>query len=236
VQVPAHVAIIMDGNGRWARQRRKPRHAGHRAGVGVTRAVIEACAGRGVSCLTLFAFSSENWNRPRTEISRLMDLFMDALDRQVKDLHENGIRLCFIGEREKFPRSLQQGMARSESLTAENQRMRVNIAVGYGGRWELVEAARALAASVKGGEIEPTDIDEAALAGQLQLASQLPDPDLFIRTGGERRLSNFLLWHLAYTELYFTDTLWPDFDDAELEAAINWYATRERRFGTVQDA
>ena len=234
--VPAHVAIIMDGNGRWARQRGKMRHSGHQAGEQNTRRIVEACAGRGVSMLTLFAFSSENWKRPTTEVSKLMDLFVDSLGSQVQDLHENGIRLSFIGDRTRFSAKLQQAMAAAESLTASNTRMQVNVAVSYGGRWELVEAARRVARAVRDEGVDPDTIDENSLIEGLCIPPGAPEPDLFIRTGGERRLSNFLLWHLAYTELYFTDTLWPDFNAEELDIAFAWFGDRDRRFGGVKDA
>ncbi len=234
--VPAHVAIIMDGNGRWARQRGKMRHSGHQAGEQNTRRIVEACADRGVAMLTLFAFSSENWNRPPTEVSKLMDLFVDSLGRQVRDLHENAIRLSFIGNRSRFSTKLQQAMADAETLTAANTRMHVNVAVSYGGRWELVEAARRLARAVRDDGVDPDTIDESSLVERLCIPPDAPEPDLFIRTGGERRLSNFLLWHLAYTELYFTDTLWPDFSAEELDSAFAWFVERDRRFGEVKDA
>lgn len=234
--VPAHVAIIMDGNGRWARSRRKPRHAGHKAGETATRSIVEACAERGVAQLTLFAFSSENWDRPQSEVGRLMELFLEALDSRVKAMHENGIRLCFIGDRRRFSEKLQQRMNQAEALTVDNHRMQVNVAVSYGGRWEIVEAARAVAAAVADGELSVDAIDEAALAGYMQLPASLPPPDLFIRTGGEQRLSNFLLWHLAYTELWFTDILWPDFGPEALDEAFTWFAGRERRYGKVAHA
>lgn len=236
MQVPTHVAIIMDGNGRWARNRRKPRHAGHKAGEAATRSIVEACAERGVSQLTLFAFSSENWDRPQSEVGRLMELFLEALDSRVKAMHENGIRLCFIGDRSRFSGKLQQRMTQAEELTIDNRRMQVNVAASYGGRWEIIEATRAVAAAVVAGELSVDAIDEAALAACMQLPASSPPPDLFIRTGGEQRLSNFLLWHLAYTELWFTDTLWPDFGVDSLDEAFAWFAGRERRFGKVAHA
>ncbi len=233
MSVPGHVAIIMDGNGRWARRRHRPRHAGHQAGVKSTRAVIEAAVRHGVHALTLFAFSSENWRRPPTEVSRLMELFVSTLGAEVQKLHENGVRLIFIGDRAAFSAKLQREMEKAMTLTADNTRLDLNVAVNYGGRWEIVNAARELARRVAAGELSPDAIDEEALAAYL---ADMPEPDLFIRTGGDQRLSNFLLWHLAYTELYFTDTLWPDFGAADFDAALAAYARRERRFGGVQDA
>ena len=233
MSVPGHVAIIMDGNGRWARRRKRPRHAGHQAGVNSTRTVIEAAVRSGVRALTLFAFSSENWRRPPTEVSRLMELFVSTLGNEAQKLHDNGVRIRFIGDRSAFSPKLQREMTRAVELTAGNTRLDLNVAVNYGGRWEIVNAARELAQRVAAGELAPDAIDEATLAAHL---ADMPEPDLFIRTGGDQRLSNFLLWHLAYTELYFTDTLWPDFGDAEFGAALAAYAGRERRFGGVQDA
>ena len=222
---PAHIAIIMDGNGRWAKSRGKPRHAGHKAGLDTARQIIEHCAERKVGVLTLFTFSSENWQRPETEVGLLMELFLVALGKDVRDLHKNGIRVRFIGDRSAFSTKLQAGMAEAEALTASNPRMLLNIAVGYGGRWDILDAARRLAAA---GQLQ--DTDESGFSGALSLGGW-PDPDLFIRTGGERRISNFLLWNLAYTELYFTDELWPDFGKPQLDEAIGWFQARERRFG-----
>ncbi len=233
-EVPAHVAVIMDGNGRWARRRALPRHAGHRAGVRAARGIVEACSQAGVQVLTLFAFSSENWQRPRPEVSRLMALFMEALRREVAELHENRIRIDFIGERHTLTRSLQRQMARAETLTRDNTGLRLVVAVGYGGRWDCLQAARSLARDAQAGRIEPDAIDAGDLAERLSLAG-FPDPDLFIRTGGERRISNFLLWNLAYTELYFSDILWPDFDAGEFQAALDFFAGRERRFGQTAE-
>ncbi len=228
--VPRHIAIIMDGNGRWARRRRKPRFSGHRAGVETVRATVGACAELGVEVLTLFAFSSENWRRPKEEVGLLLGLFSTALDREVRRLHENDIRLRIIGERGAFPPALVERIERAEALTRANRGLQLVIAANYGGRWDLTEAARALARRVAAGALDPEAIDAQLLAGELSLAD-LPEPDLFIRTGGEQRVSNFLLWQLAYTELYFTDTLWPDFDRRCLEAAVASFASRQRRFG-----
>jgi undecaprenyl diphosphate synthase len=228
--LPRHVAIIMDGNGRWARRRRLPRVAGHRAGVDAVRDVVRACGQKGVSALTLFAFSSENWRRPKEEVGMLMGLFMTALDNQVRKLHENGIRLSIIGERRAFSTALQRKIAEAETLTRGNGGLHLVVAANYGGRWDLARAARRVATQVARGELAPEQIVEALLQRHLCLA-ELPEPDLFIRTGGEQRVSNFLLWQLAYTELYFTDTLWPDFDRAEFDRALASYASRQRRFG-----
>ena len=227
---PQHVAIIMDGNGRWARSRGYPRAAGHRASVKVVRRVVEECAGRGVQFLTLFAFSSENWCRPPDEVGMLMSLFLDVLQREVDDLHRNGVRLRFIGDRELLGNALAQRMRDAETLTAGNSGLGLMVALGYGGRWDLTQACRSLAAEAAAGTLQPSEIDESRLASRLAL-SGMPDPDLMIRTGGEQRISNFLLWNLAYTEMYFTDVLWPEFGPAQLDAAFEFFARRERRFG-----
>jgi undecaprenyl diphosphate synthase len=231
---PRHVAVIMDGNGRWARRRAMPRHFGHRAGVKAVRAAVEGCARRGVEALTLFAFSSENWARPEEEVTRLMELFVESIEREVDELHGNGIRLRFIGDLSALKAHLRDGIAAAEDRTAANSRMTLYIAISYGGRWDILQAVRRLAARVATGEITPEAIDERALSRELMLRDA-PDPDLFIRTGGEHRISNFLLWNLAYTELYFCDCLWPDFDDAEIERAFRQFAARQRRFGLTGD-
>lgn len=228
--LPKHVAIVMDGNGRWARQRGQPRPFGHRAGVRSVRALVESCLRRGIPVLTLFAFSSENWKRPPTEVRALMGLFMRAMQRESAELARNGVRLRFIGDLTRFSAAMRQRMAEVQALTADNQRLTLNIAVNYGGRWEIVMAAQQVARAAQQGKLDPETLDEALFTRFTTLA-ELPDPDLFIRTGGENRISNFLLWHLAYTELYFTPVLWPDFDDAVFAAALADYATRERRFG-----
>ena len=228
--VPAHIAIVMDGNGRWAEARGEPRTAGHRAGIEPVRATIRECARLGVGALTLFAFSSENWRRPETEVSTLMAIFMDALDREVEELHANQVRLRVIGNRQRLSVRLQQRIAEAEALTADNTGLKLQVAVSYGGRWDVLEAARRLAEQAASGALRPSEIDEERFARELQLAD-LPDPDLFIRTGGDHRISNFLLWNIAYAELFFTDTLWPDFGVAELAEAIEDFAQRERRFG-----
>jgi len=228
--IPEHIAIIMDGNGRWARKRALPRHAGHRSGVGSVRQAVETAAQRGVKVLTLFAFSSENWSRPREEVSKLMGLFVEALQREVDELHRNDVRLEFIGARELLQASLIKKIAEAEEQTRGNKGLRLMIAVAYGGRWDIAEAAKRLAGRAVEGEIAVDDIDDVALARELQLRD-LPDPDLLIRTGGEQRISNFLLWHLAYSELYFCDTLWPDFGEAQFDAALEFFAQRQRRYG-----
>ena len=227
---PQHVAIIMDGNGRWARSRGLPRPAGHRASVKVVRRVVEECARRNVGYLTLFAFSSENWRRPPDEVGMLMNLFLDALVREVANLHRNRVRLRFIGDRGALGRELKQRMADSESLTEGNSGLVLLVAVAYGGRWDIAQACRALAGEVAAGRLMVSEIGEAEVGTRLALGG-IPDPDLLIRTGGEQRISNFLLWNLAYTEMYFTDVLWPEFTPAQLEAAFAFYAERERRFG-----
>jgi undecaprenyl diphosphate synthase len=227
---PQHVAIIMDGNGRWARSRGMPRPAGHRASVKVVRRVVEECAKRKVRYLTLFAFSSENWRRPADEVGMLMSLFLDALEREVADLHRNQVRLSFIGDRESLGAELERRMRTAEMLTLGNSGLRLIVAVAYGGRWDIAQACRSLAADAVAGTLAADAIDEAQVAERLALAG-IPDPDLLIRTGGERRISNFLLWNLAYTELYFSDELWPEFSPAHLDAAFEFYRQRERRFG-----
>lgn len=232
--VPRHVAVIMDGNGRWARQRTLPRHAGHRAGVKAVRATVEYAAKRGVEYLTLFAFSSENWQRPKDEVSKLMGLFVEALRREIAELHQNNVKLQFIGARELLDPKLIDKISSSEQLTAGNSGLNLQVAVAYGGRWDIVEAARKLAGQVAAGEIDADEIDEAGFAAGLQLAD-VPDPDLLIRTGGEHRISNFLLWNLAYAELWFSDVLWPDFDESALDAALDFYSRRQRRYGHTGD-
>src|SRR5271168_4248047 len=227
---PHHVAIIMDGNGRCARSRGMPRPAGHRASLKVVRRVVEECADRKVHYLTLFAFSSENWRRPPDEVGMLMSLFLDALEREVADLHRNQVRLGFIGDRDLLGTELKRRMRSAEQLTAANAGLRLTVAMAYGGRWDIAQACRSLAADAAAGTLAAADIDEAHVAARLALAG-LPDPDLLIRTGGERRISNFLLWNLAYTELYFSDELWPEFSPAHLDAAFEYYLQRERRFG-----
>jgi undecaprenyl diphosphate synthase len=228
--LPRHIAIVMDGNGRWAQRRKRPRTFGHQAGQKSLHRIVEHCARIGVGHLTVFAFSSENWNRPTREVNRLMELFLRALDKEARELHENDIRIRFIGDRSAFDAVLQQKMAEAESLTGHNRRMSLNVAANYGGRWDIVNAARELARQAAAGEIGPEAIDSDRFADATALAPA-PDPDLFVRTGGEMRISNFLLWQCAYTELYFTPVLWPDFGPAELDDAIDAFRARERRFG-----
>jgi undecaprenyl diphosphate synthase len=224
----------MDGNGRWAAARALPRPAGHRMGVKAVKQIVENCARRNVQVLTLFAFSSENWKRPKEEVSMLMSRFLQALDDEVADLHKNGIRLTFAGNLQQLSPALRERMNAATALTAGNSKMTLVIAIAYGGRWDIASAARRLAQRVVAGELRAEDIDETQLGEHLALAG-LPDPDRLIRTGGEQRVSNFLLWNLAYTELYFCDTLWPDFDEQELDAAIAHFSRRQRRFGLVPE-
>ncbi|MDR5756823.1 MULTISPECIES: polyprenyl diphosphate synthase [unclassified Caballeronia] len=227
--VPRHVAIIMDGNGRWATERRLPRVAGHTRGVDAVRATVESCALRGVEFVTLFAFSSENWRRPTDEVSFLMRLFVTALEREIGKLHANGIRLRVVGDTSMFNDRIRALIQRAETKTARNTRLTLTIAANYGGRWDIMQATKKLIAeSLESGV--PARVDDESFAQHLAMA-YAPEPDLFIRTGGEQRISNFLLWQLAYTEFHFTDTYWPDFDAAALDRAIASYGGRERRFG-----
>lgn len=228
--VPRHIAIIMDGNGRWAKRRLMPRVAGHRKGVEALRGVIRACGERGVTHLTVFAFSSENWRRPQDEVTLLMELFLRALENEVARLHENDIRFRVIGDLSGFSERIQALIRDAEMLTRNNTRLTFTVAANYGGRWDIVQAVKKLMAE----GVTPEEISETALAQHFSMAD-MPEPDLFIRTGGEQRISNFLLWQLAYTELYFTDSLWPDFDADALDAAIASYRTRERRFGRTSE-
>ena len=232
--IPQHIAIIMDGNGRWAKDRSLPRAAGHRAGVKALRRIVEHCISKHLETLTAFAFSSENWRRPESEVTLLMELFMTALDEQVKDLHGHDVKLKFIGEREAFPGKLRSTMDAAEKLTAGNRGLTLNIAANYGGRWDITRVCRQLAEQVRTAAITLSDINEDLLGRSLCLGNQ-PEPDLFIRTGGESRISNYLLWQLAYTELYFTEVLWPDFGAVEYDQAVAWYADRQRRFGRTSE-
>ena len=220
----------MDGNGRWANKRHLPRAAGHKAGVSATRKIVENCAKKGIEALTIFAFSSENWNRPKAEVSSLMSLFVSTITAEVKKLDKKNVRVRFIGDRTRFSEKLQQSIEKSEELTRDNTGLQLNIAANYGGRWDIVNACRRLAEAVKDGAVAVDDIDEEMFDSSVSL-SEMPAPDLFIRTGGEQRISNFLIWQLAYSELYFIDTLWPDFSDEDFEASLEWYAGRQRRFG-----
>jgi undecaprenyl diphosphate synthase len=227
---PRHVAVIMDGNGRWARRRALPRQAGHQAGIKPVRATVELCAEAGVDTLTLFAFSSENWRRPVDEVRGLMSLFVDALEREVDELDANGIRVRFIGDLDALNSTLRRATDAAVQRTSGNSRMDLVVAVAYGGRWDIVQAARSLAADAAAGRLDPSAIDEAKLASALQTAGS-SSVDLLIRTGGEKRISNFLLWDIAYAEVFFSDVLWPDFTGAELRKAFEFYARRQRRFG-----
>lgn len=228
--IPRHLAVIMDGNGRWAERRRRPRVLGHRAGARAVNLCIDWCLRRGIAALTLFAFSSENWGRPEDEVGALMKLFLNALEREVEELHRRGVRLRFIGERERFAPDILARMTEAETRTAGNDALHLTVAASYGGRQDIAHAARAIVAEVTAGRLAIDDIDEAAVGRHMALAD-LPPPDLFIRTGGDHRISNFLLWQLAYTELWFTDLLWPDLDEATLDRALADFGGRERRFG-----
>jgi len=233
-KIPDHVAVIMDGNGRWAEDRSKPRQFGHRAGVASVRRIVEHAARRGVSYLTLFAFSSENWQRPRDEVTKLMGLFLEALRRELNSLHRNNVRLKFIGAREQLQDRLRDRIEAAENQTADNTGLTLVIAVAYGGRWDIVNATRTLTQRVLDGELALADIDEPAITESLALARVgVPDPDLLIRTGGERRISNFLLGNLAYAEIYFCESLWPDFTDDEFDNALEFFAGRQRRYGNT---
>jgi undecaprenyl diphosphate synthase len=232
--IPRHIAIIMDGNGRWAKQRKLPRTAGHQAGVKSVRNVVDYCGRLGVDVLTLFAFSSENWRRPEQEVSMLMDLFITTLQREVDKLDKNGVRMVFVGDTSAFSQKLQDKIAFSESVTANNTGLTLVIAVNYGGRWDIAQATRTIAEKVASGKLAASEIDEQLILAHLSTA-QLPEPDLFIRTGGEQRISNFLLWQMAYTEFYFSPVLWPDFDQHSLQAAIEDYQGRQRRFGLTSE-
>lgn len=232
--MPRHIAIIMDGNNRWAKQRHLPGLAGHKAGVKSVRQTIEGCVEMGVEALTLFAFSSENWKRPENEVRGLMDLFLLSLDREVKKLHRHGIRLRIIGDRSRFSEKLQKRMSDAEALTAENTRLMLNVAANYGGRWDIIDAAKQIAGACLRGELQLDQVDEACFNAHTNLAD-LPPPDLCIRTGGEQRISNFLIWQMAYTEFYFCPCYWPDFGKVELQSAIASYTSRQRRFGKTSD-
>lgn len=229
-KLPRHVAIIMDGNGRWAEQRSLPRFAGHKAGVETVRRVVQMSGELGIEALTLFAFSSENWRRPKKEVGLLMDLFLTALEREVKQLHDTGVQLRVIGDLSAFPKKLQQRIEKSMKLTSDNKGLVLNIAANYGGKWDMIQATRKVAKLVEQGEISCDEVSEDLIEQHLSL-SDLPNPDLFIRTGGEQRISNFLIWQLAYSELYFTRVLWPDFDHEEYATAIKSFTNRQRRFG-----
>lgn len=232
--LPRHIAIIMDGNGRWAKQRNLPRVAGHKVGVDAVRETVKACVEKKIEVLTLFAFSSENWQRPAQEVNYLMQLFITALKREVKKLHKQNIQLRIVGDRERFEKKLRQQMQEAEELTANNTGLKLVIAANYGGRWDITEAMRQIASDIEQGKLTSQDISAELVQNKVALAD-LPEPDLFIRTSGEQRISNFLLWQIAYTELYFTDVLWPDFNAAELDNALAFFANRERRFGCTSE-
>ncbi|GGD56922.1 polyprenyl diphosphate synthase [Lacimicrobium alkaliphilum] len=232
--IPKHVAIIMDGNGRWAKQRGKIRTFGHKAGVESVRNAVSFARKQGIEALTLFAFSSENWNRPAEEVGVLMELFNLVLKSEVKKLHKNDVRLKVVGDTERFDDKLIERIRAAEKLTADNKSLVLNIAANYGGRWDIVRAARLCAEKVRAGQLEAGDIDESTFYSHICLSS-LPELDLLIRTGGESRVSNFLLWQLAYSELYFTPTLWPDFNEHEFSQAISDFAARQRRFGMTSE-
>lgn len=228
--LPRHIAVVMDGNGRWARQRGLPRVSGHRKGGEAVRQIIQQCADKKIPWLTVFAFSSENWRRPKPEVDRLMELFVQALDKDVKELHRNNIRFRIIGDTYSLADSIQDRIRKSEQLTRSNTGLVLTVALNYGGRWDISEACRKIAQDVASNKLEAESVTPEVL-GHYISTHDTPDPDLFIRTGGEQRISNFLLWQLAYTELYFTDVLWPDFGEQELEDALNAYIARQRRFG-----
>jgi len=228
--LPAHVAVIMDGNGRWARKRALPRVAGHRKGAEAVRNLITLCGEKQIPFLTVFAFSSENWKRPEPEVRRLMELFVSALDKDVGELHKNNVRFRVIGERMSLDPGIVEKIEKGEALTADNTGLQLNVAINYGGQWDILAACRTIADQVDRGDLAPDSITMENLEAGLSTAGQ-PEPDLFIRTGGEHRISNFLLWQLAYTELYFSDVLWPDFNEKEFEQALTVFASRQRRFG-----
>ena len=229
-----HICIIMDGNGRWAKKRFMPRFAGHKAGLNTVRKIVGSCVEQKIEVLTLFAFSSENWRRPKQEVTLLMELFASALTREVKKLNENNVQLRIIGDLSAFSEKIQQLVDEAIALCADNTGLILNIAANYGGRWDITQAARQIAHKVAQGDISIDDIDEAMIEDHLSLRT-MPEPDLFIRTGGEKRISNFIIWQLAYSEFYFTDTLWPDFDKKIFEEAIHSFFSRQRRFGRTGD-
>lgn len=224
----------MDGNGRWAQNKHLPRAAGHKSGVKTLRRIVEHCVLKKIKTLTVYAFSSENWQRPQEEVTLLMELFMSALKDQVAELNRNNVKICFIGDREDFPKKLQAAIDKSEITTADNDGLNLNVAANYGGRWDIVNACKAIVEAVDKGQLSIEQIDEGSLSERISLA-ECPAPDLFIRTGGEKRISNYLLWQLAYTELYFTDVLWPNFGPEQLDESLKWYAERQRRFGRTSE-
>ncbi len=233
-KIPKHVAIIMDGNGRWAKSKNKPRYLGHQVGLDAVRETVQAAAAIGIENLTLFAFSSENWARPQEEISALMRLFIEALKIEVKELHKNNVKLSFIGNINILNRPLREKISEAENRTKNNKGLKLTVAMAYGGRWDIIEASKSLIRQVESGELEINDLNEELFAAELQTA-KTPNPDLLIRTGGEQRISNFLLWDLAYAELWFTDTLWPEFNKEIFNQALSYYASKQRRFGFTGD-
>ncbi|WP_105168892.1 isoprenyl transferase [Pseudoalteromonas sp. T1lg23B] len=232
--LPKHVAIIMDGNGRWAQSRNRPRTYGHKKGVDAVRNSVQFCKNLGIESLTLFAFSSENWRRPEDEVTTLMGLFLFVLTKEVKKLHKSNVKLTVIGDLSRFPSSLQERINAAHQLTSENTGLQLNVAANYGGRWDIAQAAQKLATQVAEGSLAPEEITEDEISKHLTMANQ-SELDLLIRTGGDYRISNFLLWQAAYAELYFTDTLWPDFNDEAFSEAIACFVSRERRFGCTGD-
>ncbi|MEB8431022.1 isoprenyl transferase [Cocleimonas sp. KMM 6892] len=232
--IPRHIAIVMDGNGRWARAKHRPRFMGHKKGVEAVRDIVKACAELKVECLSLFAFSSENWKRPEEEISNLMSLFMLALEREAKALARNNVKLQIVGDLEQFSEKLQKKIKQVEQLTAESDGLKLIVAANYGGRWDVTQATKSIAQKVVDKDLKIDEITEDDVCENISTYG-IPDPDLFIRTGGEKRISNFLIWQMAYTELYFTDVLWPDFDANELNLAIEDYSSRQRRFGKTSE-
>ncbi len=232
--LPKHIAIIMDGNGRWAKQRFLPRIAGHKAGVDAVRNTVKYCAEKHIEVLTLFAFSSENWRRPEQEVNFLMDLFIMVLEREVKKLHKQNIQLRIVGDRARFDKKLLLQMEKAEALTQNNTGLKLIVAANYGGQWDVTEACRKIAVEVEQGKLTSAEISSDVIQARLATAG-IPEPDLFIRTSGEQRISNFMIWQLAYSELYFSDALWPDFDANELDKALAFYASRERRYGYISE-
>jgi len=234
LKIPSHIAIVMDGNGRWARAKNRPRFMGHKKGVEAVREIVKTCFELKVECLSLFAFSSENWKRPEEEVSHLMSLFMLALDREAKALAKNNVQLKVVGDLCSFSKKLQLKIKQVEELTAKSTGLKLIVAANYGGRWDITQATQKLAMKVESGELKPNSITEAHLTDSVTTVG-IPDPDLFIRTGGEKRISNFLIWQMAYAELYFTDVLWPDFNAEHLKTAIQDYSSRQRRFGKTSE-
>ncbi len=234
LKIPNHIAIVMDGNGRWARAKNRPRFMGHKKGVAAVREIVKTCSQLNVECLSLFAFSSENWKRPEEEIKHLMGLFMLALDREAKSLARNNVKLKIIGDLSAFSEKLQQKIRHVEELTAQSTGLNLIVAANYGGRWDITKATKEIGKLIETGKKTSTSITEDDISQQLTTVD-FPDPDLFIRTGGEKRISNFLIWQMAYAELYFTDVLWPDFNAEHLNAAIQDYSSRQRRFGKTSE-